>query len=46
MSKRDNKLLLEDMLESAQKILKYTRGFDRDKFLSDEKTADAVVRNF
>ena len=46
MSKRDNTLLLEDMLESAQKILKYTNGFDRDKFLADEKTADAVVRNF
>ena len=46
MSKRDNKLLLEDMLESSEKILKYTSGYDQSRFLSDEKTADAVVRNF
>ncbi len=46
MSKRDNILLLQDMLESANKILNYTNGFDLSKFLSDDKTADAVVRNF
>jgi len=46
MSKRDNILLLQDMLESSKKILNYTIGFDHDKFLSDEKTTDAVVRNF
>jgi len=46
MSKRDNILLLQDMMESSNKILSYTKGFDLNKFLSDDKTADAVVRNF
>lgn len=46
MSNRDNTLLLQDMLESSIKILTYTKGFDHDQFLADEKTADAVVRNF
>lgn len=46
MSKRNHFLLLEDMIESARKILVYTQGFDLDKFLSDGKTSDAVVRNF
>ena len=46
MSNRDNFLLLEDMLESALKILKYTNGLNYEKFLNDEKTVDAVIRNF
>lgn len=46
MSKRDRSLLLEDMLESAKKIKKYTTGFDYNRFLEDDKTIDAVVRNF
>ena len=46
MSKRDNILLLEDMLESAIKIGKYTQGYDYEMFISDDKTIDAVVRNF
>ncbi|MBK8806440.1 MAG: DUF86 domain-containing protein [Bacteroidales bacterium] len=46
MSKRDLFLLLEDMLESAQKIKRYTNGMDFDSFLKDDKTIDAVVRNF
>ena len=46
MSNRDNLLLLEDMLESAHKILKYTNGLNYEKFLNDEKTMDAVIRNF
>jgi uncharacterized protein with HEPN domain len=46
MSKRDVILLLEDMLQSAQKIKRYTNGLDYQLFLSDEKTIDAVVRNF
>ncbi len=28
MSKRDTLLLLDDMLQSAQKIKQYTKGFD------------------
>jgi len=46
MSDRDNILLLEDMLESALKITAYTRGLNFDAFLEDDKTIDAVVRNF
>lgn len=46
MSRRENIFLLQDMLESAYKILKYTSDYDLNKFLSDDKTADAVVRNF
>ncbi len=46
MSKRDTLFLLEDMLQSAQKIKRYTKDLDYDSFLADEKTIDAVVRNF
>ena len=46
MSKRDNFLLLEDMLQAAQKIKNYTKDLDFNSFFSDEKTIDAVVRNF
>ncbi len=46
MSKRDLILLLEDMLESASKIKRYTANHDYESFIVDEKTVDAVVRNF
>ena len=46
MSKRDTLLLLDDMLQSALKIKKYTKDFNFETFLADEKTIDAVVRNF
>jgi uncharacterized protein with HEPN domain len=46
MSERDRRLLLEDMLEAALKIKRYTQGYDLDTFLSDDKTLDAVIRNF
>ena len=46
MSKRDNNLLLLDMLESANRILTYTKDYDLNQFLSDNKTSDAVARNF
>lgn len=46
MSRRDIDLLLLDMRESAEKILKYTKGLSFDDFLADDKTIDAVVRNF
>lgn len=46
MSRRDILLLLEDMLQSAQKIKRYTEGLDYGSFLKDDKTIDAVVRNF
>lgn len=46
MSKRDSLLLLDDMLQSAQRIKRYTKDLDIDSFLADDKTMDAVVRNF
>ncbi|MEM9687115.1 MAG: DUF86 domain-containing protein [Bacteroidota bacterium] len=46
MSKRDIRLLLEDMLESSLKIKRYTEGLDYNSFIIDDKTTDAVVRNF
>jgi uncharacterized protein with HEPN domain len=45
MSKRDD-LLLQDMLDSANKIKKYTKNLDYEKFIKDDKTVDATVRNF
>lgn len=46
MSKRVPKLLLEDILESAEKIITYTHNLSYDDFVADSKTIDAVVRNF
>lgn len=46
MSKRKILLLLDDMLQSAQKIKRYTKDLDYNSFVSDDKTIDAVVRNF
>lgn len=46
MSKRDTWLLLDDMLQAALRIRNYTEGYNFELFLEDEKTIDAVVRNF
>jgi len=46
MSKRTPRLLLEDILESAEKILEYTKEMSFEEFFTDNKTVDAVIRNF
>lgn len=46
MSKRQPQLLLEDILESAEKIIAYTQSLTYDEFIADSKTIDAVIRNF
>lgn len=46
MSKRTPQLLLEDILESSRKILLYTDDLSFEQFLADDKTIDAVIRNF
>jgi uncharacterized protein with HEPN domain len=46
MPKRDNDLLLSDMIECGKKILNYVKGMDFDAFINDAKTVDAVIRNF
>ena len=38
--------MLTDILESSRKILNYTQGLSFDDFICDDKTLDAVVRNF
>ena len=46
MSKRNPKLLVEDILDSCQKIVDYTKGYSFEEFTDDPKTVDAVIRNF
>lgn len=46
MSKREDKLLLFDIIESCNKIVKYVDKLSYDEFMCDEKTKDAVIRNF
>ena len=45
MSKRNPQILLEDMLLSMEKISTYIGMMDKDAFLKDARTVDAVVRN-
>jgi uncharacterized protein with HEPN domain len=46
MSKRSPQLLLEDILLSSNKILNYTSNLSFEAFIADDKTIDAVIRNF
>ena len=46
MSNRKSALLLQDIIESGEKILHYVQGLSFEEFLSDDKTIDAVIRNF
>ena len=45
MSKRDSKLLLDDIRTAIGKIEQYILNLDKEGFLADDKTVDAVVRN-
>lgn len=45
MSSRPVQVLLDDIWEAVEKIRRYTSGMDRQGFMSDEKTSDAVIRN-
>ena len=42
---REWELYLEDILESCEKILRFTEGLTFEQFTNDERTYDAVVRN-
>ena len=44
MSRRDE-LFLHDIHQACDKVLRFTSGLEREQFLSDEKTYDAVLRN-
>ena len=46
MSKREPVLLLQDIRESIEKIKLYTEGMTFEQFDNDNKTIDAVIRNF
>lgn len=46
MSEREPKLLLQDILDSAQKIITYTENITYREFIADSKTIDAVIRNY
>ena len=46
MSKRTDNLLVQDMIDAAEKIYTYTEGFSFEQFCDDSKTSDAVIRNF
>src|SRR4030067_2432495 len=46
MSKRSDKLLLEDILEAIESVLEYTHDITVEEFFSNKKTKDAVIRNF
>lgn len=46
MSKRLPDLLIQDIIESAEKILDYTKGLTYDEFKADSMRVDAVIRNF
>lgn len=46
MNKRNDVFFLKDIEHSVNKILKYTDGMDFEAFIEDDKTIDAVERNF
>lgn len=46
MSKRIPSLLIEDIVDCANKIIEYTSSQTFDEFMNDQRTVDAVIRNF
>lgn len=45
MSKRDIKLIFDDIIEASNRISAYIDQYSKEGFLGDQKTIDAVVRN-
>jgi len=46
MSNREAKLLVGDILDAISKIESYLSGSKFEDFIKDDKTIDAVIRNF
>ena len=46
MPRRDARFRIEDMRDAVARILTYAAGLSFDEFAADQKTVDAVVRNF
>lgn len=44
--RRDKTLFVKDMREACERIARYIDGYDLSRFLADDKTVDAVLRNF
>jgi uncharacterized protein with HEPN domain len=44
--KRSIKVYVDDMIQSIDRILEYVEVMDYDSFKKDQKTIDAVIRNF
>jgi len=44
MTKRDELVFLEDILEAIEKIEQYTAGLNEEDFLQDTEKQDAVIR--
>jgi uncharacterized protein with HEPN domain len=43
---RDERLLVNDIIDALNRIDSFTRGLSYDSFISDEKTVNAVTWNF
>lgn len=43
---RSDKLYLEDIQKSMERIAEYITGYDFNEFKKDYRTVDAVIRNF
>ena len=46
MSSRSVDLLIGDIIDAGNKILRYTTNLSYEEFIADDKTVDAVIRNF
>ena len=46
MSRREPHFLVTDIIEAGNKIISYTADLSFDDFVGDDKTIDAVIRNF
>jgi uncharacterized protein with HEPN domain len=46
VSHRDWRILIDDILEAIAKIQAYAQDMSQDDFAEDQRTIDAVVRNF
>ncbi len=46
MPPREWRFRAQDILDSIRRIKSYTAGLNEEDFLTDEKTVDAVTRNF
>lgn len=45
MPRRSDDLLIQDMLESIDRIFQYTAGLDESSFVENAEKTDAVIRN-